>query len=426
MDFEVYTKNFLASYRGPIDLRAVATAIRSLLQFNDAPSLMLMKEGEVDCVGASAIAMEIFKVLWPQFEFWIVSLPRLPWLDTRIASSRHCCVVKKDDSGFQFIDVTPINGYGYGVISQIIPFSCWSFEEENASWYLKELMESDDLDYWEKHLYPIFVKLSCKDVASILRITDARHRLRSGESVVIDFPPPSKSIGWKREYWRTAARVAVANGSSTIADAHYCDALQISPCDFYLLKEYMQFLQSTSLSNHNCECNEQRLLSLQEDLLVSNVEILQSWDEAVIRAYQQQDWYKYYYYLGAAFWRRQSQSLIANQEPAKIDMVNFDGSNVPLYRFTPAWFSKRNFGVAVVKGRINNPNQIVAQRPLLRPLVNIENISGLVGLSADVECSLCIIRKDELMDGSVIDQTFDAEQAHLWFVGISNPELYVA
>lgn len=343
-----YLKNLSQSiaYRisqlGFSSLEKIILEIRCSLQFTQTPTSHSMKNGFVDCVGASVLCQKILSIIFPNEIFRVALVPKTPWNTGKYSENKHCVVVRFFDQEkyIQLIDPTPINGYGYGKISKLFEVKQWKVKKEK---FYTILSSSDD---WNDYLYPRFILLDKNEVSKILATSQMKADLHSGNILVIKQPP--KSFGWRKEYYRVLSKKFLLEDNKI--KAFYCikKALICFPNDPYLLRECIDILnEQTNIDDK--EMN--RLICLEKKstktIIRYNNQACIKWKKELLVSYSNNDWKSCFYYLGCIYWREQSNNLLSLEALRKIPNVLFEGNELPLYKLLPRWFEFNDVKVVV-------------------------------------------------------------------------------
>lgn len=396
-------------------LRELMLLVRHNIQFNNCPSYEDMKKGEMDCVGVSFLLKRLIQKLFKGVNVKVVALPSLPWLRHETSLSKHTGVVVFFINGFIIIDATPINGYGYGKITELLSYDMW--QSTNNEWFLKKVDFSLDSEaMWDKVIYNHFKVLNTMDVKTIFYINDLRsHNLKT----IIDIKATNHEA-WNKEYWRVRGKLALQNKNKANALKFFERAFQIDNRDPYLLVEFANILKGKK-KKQIIELHAKVVKELHDD----HKKIVDLWKEKCKLLYKQKNWSEYLRYLGMIYWRERSLSHYAGIFPEQIDFVSFRNKQLPLYKLTPAWFKNNNVGVLIVNDKDMPSFQGVRKGKVNEAHIDIyDKVFGIKNISGNI--TLYLIDKDN--DLSDIDDerfTLDPVQSHYWYLGILNPELII-
>ena len=352
--FQNFIKNFIENYSGLIEQNQICNSIRERLQFNDSPNFYQMSKGEVDCVGANIVTINILKHYFPFETMCIASVPKLYWLDDFINDNKHCVTIrfftKFNINYLQIIDNTPINGFGYGLISKATMISDWLNIENN--WKFISVKEKTDNQFWESMLYSEFNILNEIQLVQMLNITNWRSSINCTQLLDNNLLPMAE--GWKRDYLKLKIKCYIKNDS--IEDAQVL--LSTLKNDFYynpyVLKEYIKLSYNTDELIYV----EQQLFYYSNLIVALNKSIVTIWSKSLKESYKNEDWIRYFYYLGAIFWRNRSINLILNENQFELPKIKIKNSDIFVHKISPAWFLYNNCTVLIDK-HINN-NSLVS------------------------------------------------------------------
>ncbi|MEK7088624.1 MAG: hypothetical protein AAB913_00655 [Patescibacteria group bacterium] len=131
------------------------------------------------------------------------------------------------------------------------------------------------------------------------------------------------------------------------------------------------------------------------------------------------------YYYGCIFWLKRRNSQLEGKVVDVIPNVRFRGIEIPLYRFSPAWFSKYNLFVGIV------PADRLIPRDVPTLAVNHSKLwlkyykGEVVELNAHVPYKCVISNKNNLQKWNCVHISSTAFESHLFFVGLTKPELLI-
>ena len=426
MFFDDIVERITKEVSGFHSLHEIVAEIRSRLQFNDKPSWQMMAMGEVDCVGAATIAAQILQLLDSTSTYQVVGLPRLPWVRVEIADSKHCAVLRSDRAGFQVIDPTPINGYGYGRISKSL--SNLDLVKDDYRLILNSEPPINDHLFWENFLYPEFILIDEKEIMKILAIDHARYCLSNNQSFILrESDVPKVHVGWIKEFWRTLAQASLKLGDVGLASKYYKLALAASSGNPYLLSEYSKLLKASG--------NTQELKKVKakgseiRKILVSDHSVAeQLWSSLASKALKSEDWYEYLYYLGSAFWRRQSIDLLVGKVPENILSIQLGTESIPLYRFSPSWFKRRNMRLGLTFSQKLQKNKNLCTIDTQIEQLRLQFINKYLDVKVDDSQNAKIVifhRNQESDMPSDVQIANNFIMAHKWLCGLMKPELLI-
>ena len=410
-------KERVAPGMGAFDtVQSVLEFVRSHVQFNYAPSYGDLDQGEGDCVSAAWLAIQILQEAFPEKTFRLATANRLPWLSDEFNYSGHCVVIEREPDHLRVIDPTPINGYGYGLISKSIRLD--QFDIHGTHLKLRSVQPAKDMRFWEQHIYQDFTILDDSEAHRIASVSNARSQLRTGKlEPGLKIVQPREHRGWITRFWRTKARIAQMRGACDQAIQCLRRAMEVCDNNPYLLDELTCLLPA----GHEKTRLSRRTRDIREEIAARHEAIGIYWREQATAFQDRKDWARYLYYLGAAFWRFQSVALLRQEEPTTILTLDVDERRIPLYRFSPAWFRKKGYSVEIA------------------PTRKINYASGLVGgyhLSVDDKGRtfamnyLGVTLPDEMarvgiVTGSKTAPLQDPLMSHRLFVGLHSPELII-
>lgn len=421
--FKKISDAYCDSYKGERTVESVVAGLRQYLQFNDKPTYSDMRKGIVDCVGASVIACNILSRLFKDCNFFVVSLPGVPWLPSRLWDSKHTGVLEILKNGHaRILDVTPINGYGYGIISDYLPYTFWKqLHKTNQN---SQNLHSENLRIWRKLVYPFFAKLSNRDVESMLAISHCKVMIEQGRKCVLPKHIPIKSPGWAKDYWRLVAQKAIREKKIINAKMAFREALKFAPHNVYLLREFAFFLENTN------ELKESREVYLQANsvttLLVKNQKkIIKFWDQEFRKMKRRRKWEVMIYYGGSIFWRRQSNLLLENKRLEQVSQINYQDVPIPIYRFSAGWFNRKKMNVGIIRAS-SNVRGCVAQIMIPNSTsygVNFRH--EYVNKLPFGEWKCVIAHKKTLEKANCIHISKTPIESHVMLVGMVQPELLI-
>lgn len=344
--FKGFSNTYCHSYSGSRTVEDIVEDLRYSLQFNDAPSFSDMQNGIVDCVGAAVITSLVLSHFFKDRTFFVVALPGVPWLHEDFWESKHTGVLEVlKNKNIRVIDSTPINGYGYGTITEY--FTQRSLKKFGRGYKISPTLAFANVEEWERYIYPYFKRLSERDIASMLSIDHCRSSVSRESSYSALKHVPTGASGWAKDFFRLKARYFTKKNQTEKTREAFKKALRFTPNNVYLLREYGSFLSKNGQSQEATVVYF-RAEKTKNVLIKQQKKIVASWKRHLIKLKKEEKWKQVAYYGGAIFWREQSNGLLDRGVTQDIKELNYKGIQTPLYRFSPGWFKKEGVSMGIV------------------------------------------------------------------------------
>jgi hypothetical protein len=266
----------------------------------------------------------------------------------------------------------------------------------------------------------MFLLVNNKEIKKIFEINNSRYFLKNNNAIALKCRAPKIAVGWIKEYWRTKAQISLINKKIIIASNCYFKALEASPDNPYLLKEFINFCYKYKVESVNISLLEKKYQMAVRNMVKFNKQAIIFWQKKVIYYLYHQNFELYLYYLGSIFWREQSIKLLENKKPNDIKTILINNNNLPIYRLSPAWFKKTGNGLLISKTIINNKNIVFKaeftinsfNKNFYRKFLKVKINKGYI----------FIVNNKFTLNNSVV---YNNVLAHRQLLGLLKPELIV-